>query len=66
MFEDKASAVEEYGQGFLARGLGADQCESCGVCEPMCPRNIPIPERLQEAHGYLTSPIGGAACQRGP
>jgi uncharacterized protein len=61
MFESKSAAVAEYRHDFLERGLGADECEACGTCEFICPRKIPIPDKLREAHGYLTSARRGAA-----
>ena len=30
-------------------GLTADACQECGECEPKCPQDIPIRERLKEA-----------------
>jgi len=55
MFDSKAAAAAEYRDAFLGSARGADECVACKVCEPMCPRGIPIPDTLREAHAYLTS-----------
>jgi hypothetical protein len=54
MFDSREAAAEEYRTAFLAAGRGADQCIACRVCEPFCGGKLPIPERLEEAHAYLT------------
>jgi hypothetical protein len=36
------------------KGRQADACIECGECEEKCPQNIPIRERLKEAHEALT------------
>jgi len=36
-------------------GNKADACTECGECLEKCPQNIPIIERLKEAHSILTS-----------
>jgi predicted aldo/keto reductase-like oxidoreductase len=42
-------------QGHHVRGLKADACIQCGECEPKCPQNIPIVERLEEVAAVLGS-----------
>lgn len=37
-------------------GSGGDACVSCGECLAKCPQRIAIPDRLKEAHTYLTDP----------
>jgi len=55
MFESRTDAAAEYLRAFLELGAGADQCDACGTCLPMCPAGISIPEKLREAHAYLTT-----------
>ncbi|BDG06904.1 aldo/keto reductase [Anaeromyxobacter paludicola] len=55
MFEDPRSAAWIYRKFQLDPGAGADQCQECGACVERCPQGIAIPERLREAHAYLTA-----------
>ena len=55
LFESKADAVAEYRAAFLGPGLAADRCSACGLCEPACPKGIPIAAKLRDAQEYLTS-----------
>lgn len=45
-----------YGANYRGAGNGGDACVSCGECLAKCPQRIAIPDRLQEAHKYLTDP----------
>jgi predicted aldo/keto reductase-like oxidoreductase len=56
MFDARQSASFVYRQFVMGRGAGADQCTRCGECEPKCPQQIPIQDRLEEAHAHLTRP----------
>ena len=53
MFDDHAQGAWMYKTFQLGNGAGADKCEECGDCEPRCPQQIAIGEKLQVAHDYL-------------
>jgi len=55
MFEHQAGAAWRYRKFQLDAGSGADKCQECGDCEPRCPQQIAISEKLQAAHAYLTA-----------
>ena len=55
VFENQPASAFAYRTFQLGNGKGADQCQECGDCEPRCPQHIPIAEKLQEAHRYLTA-----------
>jgi hypothetical protein len=39
--------------GLLKKEKAADKCTECEECLEKCPQDIPIPERLKEAHAAL-------------
>jgi uncharacterized protein len=53
MFDARATASMVYRFWTVAAGHGADQCANCGECEPKCPQQIPIQDKLDEAHRHL-------------
>jgi predicted aldo/keto reductase-like oxidoreductase len=55
MFGNWKTAAGLYDLYLVGSGRGGDQCRQCGECEPRCPQQIPIIEKLQEAHRALTS-----------
>ncbi len=40
--------------GLMKKENAADKCEECEECLAKCPQDIPIPERLKEAHAALS------------
>ena len=55
MFGIWKSAAWQYDTFIAGPGHGADQCLACGECEGKCPQQIPIVEKLAEAHAALTA-----------
>jgi uncharacterized protein len=55
MFDAHRSAATVYRLWVSANGHGGDACLQCGECEPKCPQQIPIAEKLQDAHAHLTA-----------
>ena len=55
MFDARKSSSGWYKRDLVAGGKGGDACIRCGECIPKCPQGIAIPDRLAEAHGYLSS-----------
>jgi predicted aldo/keto reductase-like oxidoreductase len=62
MFGTWQTASGLYELFLRSSGRGGDQCRQCGLCEPRCPQNIPIMDKLREAVEALT---GGAVQQPG-
>jgi hypothetical protein len=53
MFGNWQAAGGGYRMFVAGPGHGADRCQACGTCEPQCPQQIPIMEKLKEAHAAL-------------
>lgn len=55
MFDTRKGTSGLYKAQYLSSGHGADSCIRCGECLAKCPQGIAIPDRLEEAHSYLTA-----------
>ena len=55
MFDTRKGTSGWYKAQYLSSGHGADACIRCGECLAKCPQGIAIPDRLEEAHAYLTA-----------
>jgi hypothetical protein len=55
MFTNWPAAAFTYQAFTVSPGHGADRCQACGACEPKCPQQIPIMDKLKEAHAALTA-----------
>jgi predicted aldo/keto reductase-like oxidoreductase len=55
MFDTRKGTSGWYKAQYLSSGHGADSCIRCGECLAKCPQGIAIPDRLEEAHAYLTA-----------
>jgi predicted aldo/keto reductase-like oxidoreductase len=54
MFESRTGPAFAYQHFVVEAGGGAERCGACRDCVPRCPQGIPIPDKLEEAHRYLT------------
>ena len=54
MFPDSSTARMEYNR-WMAAEQRASACTDCGRCVPLCPQQIPIPERLKEVDRALAN-----------
>jgi predicted aldo/keto reductase-like oxidoreductase len=55
MFDTRKGTGGWYKASLVADGHSAAACVRCGECLPKCPQGIAIPDRLEEAHSYLTA-----------
>ena len=55
MFDTRKGTGSWYKASLVGDGHSADACVRCGECVPKCPQGIGIPDRLEEAHTYLTT-----------
>jgi predicted aldo/keto reductase-like oxidoreductase len=55
MFDTRKGTGGWYKFSLVAEGHSAAACVRCGECDPKCPQGIAIPDRLEEAHSYLTA-----------
>jgi uncharacterized protein len=55
MFDTRKGTGGWYKFSLVSDRHGADACVRCGECVPKCPQGIAIPDRLEEAHSYLTA-----------
>jgi predicted aldo/keto reductase-like oxidoreductase len=55
MFDMRKDRSGWYKASLVADGHDASVCTRCGACVPKCPQGIAIPDRLEEAHSYLTA-----------
>jgi uncharacterized protein len=55
MFDTLKGTSGWYRHAYLSEGKGGDACVRCGECVPKCPQGIAIPDRLGEAHAFLTT-----------
>jgi predicted aldo/keto reductase-like oxidoreductase len=55
MFDTRKGSGGWYKASLVKDGHGAEACVRCNECVPKCPQGIGIPDRLEEAHSYLTA-----------
>jgi predicted aldo/keto reductase-like oxidoreductase len=54
MFNQWPGAAASYAMFLTGPGHDASLCASCGACEAKCPQQIPIMDKLREAHRALS------------
>jgi hypothetical protein len=55
--EPSRNRYQGLGKGWQEKKKPATACVECGECEPKCPQNIPIIEKLKAAHEILCEPV---------
>ncbi len=55
MYQDKEKYANQYKDFLIKSQHDAAQCVECGLCESLCPQNIPIIQELKRVHAYFTA-----------
>jgi uncharacterized protein len=53
LYDDLENSKKRYA-ALMEKEKDASRCVECGQCEPQCPQNIPIIQKLAEAHEILS------------
>lgn len=54
MYQNKEKYANQYKDFLMNSQHDATQCVECGLCESLCPQNIPIIQELKRVHDYFT------------
>jgi hypothetical protein len=54
MYGDKEKYAKQYNNSLVKNQQDVSQCIECGICESLCPQNIPIIQELKKVHAYFT------------
>ena len=54
MYSTKDKYAKTYREFLMKNNNDASQCVECGLCESLCPQNIPIIRELKRVHAYFT------------
>jgi hypothetical protein len=53
IYNNRDQSASNY-QKLVTKANDVSQCVECGACEQSCPQNIPIIEKLKEAHQEIS------------